>query len=183
MDGMGPARRPSAGSSATLRLEERQRIGDVVLNLDGRNVDGSKFRPEVHAVRVFNREFIDENVFHDRREHAPDSCVRSSERREAANDRCPETVTRAERTSRSMRRAPSWIALSGHSSSTALIALRPSRSFSGQEGEHRMITITGVITRVQPARCSTIPAQRRRPSHRQRSWKHARYIRRSRGNR
>ena len=46
-----------------LGLRRTPETGDVVLNVDGRHISGDEFRPETQEVRVFNRDFIDDNVF------------------------------------------------------------------------------------------------------------------------
>ena len=47
-----------------LELGRTPGAGDVVLNVDGRNINGEEFPPETQEVRVFNQGFIDDNVFH-----------------------------------------------------------------------------------------------------------------------
>ena len=46
-----------------LELGRTPGAGDVLLNVDGRNINGEEFRSETQEVRVFNRDFIDDSVF------------------------------------------------------------------------------------------------------------------------
>ena len=80
-----------------LELGRTPGAGDVLLNVDGRNINGEEFRSETQEVRVFNRDFIDDSVFQVTGESIPLILVlESTECRQPTEDRCPETESLAQ---------------------------------------------------------------------------------------